>query len=148
MLCPTSEKLYELDVRHFAFSCPPSICTLFFLLIISIGAEPPPMQQEIFSADVSHSPIPALNDGGFPGLPIPACEVSTHAKVLRLRQVLPQLAYNAAVDIAFPIRQQGRHPKEVISELNPREACLRFPLPTQQPLCYHNHRVVQGIITC
>jgi hypothetical protein len=64
------------------------------------------------------SPIPALNEGGFPGLPIPAQEVSTHAKVLRLRQVLPQLACNAAVDIAFPISQQGRHPKEVISELN------------------------------
>jgi hypothetical protein len=73
------------------------------------------MQQEIFLLD---SPIPALNEGVFPGLPIPAHEVSTHARVLRLRQVLPQLAYNAAVDIAIPIKQQGRHPKEVISELN------------------------------
>ena len=99
------------------------------------------MQQEIFLLD---SPIPALNEGIFPGLPIPAHEVSTHAKVLRLRQVLPQLAYSAAVDIAIPIKQQGRHPKEVISELNAREACLRFPLPTHQPLCYHNHRVVRG----
>jgi hypothetical protein len=118
-----------------------SICTLFFCSSFPSEQSHLRCNRRFFFLD---SPIPALNEEGFSGLSILEHEVSTHAKVLRLRRVLPQLADNAVVNIAFPTKQQGRHPKEVISELNAREACLRFPLTTHRPLCCHNHRVERG----
>ena len=48
---------------------------------------------------------------------------------LRLREIPNRLALNGGCDVAFPFRQQGRHPKSSFSELNPpahRFLCLRF----------------------
>ncbi len=80
MLCPTSEWPYEPDVRHIAFSGPPSICALY--LCSSFPSEQNHLRcTGAFFFFVYWIPLFQLLYGGFlPDLPIPAHEASTHAK--------------------------------------------------------------------
>jgi len=66
------------------------------------------MHREVFISWIL--PFQLFCVGSLSDLLIPAYEVSTHAKFLGLRRVFQQLAFNAAVSVAFPFSAQGRHP--------------------------------------
>lgn len=96
------------------------------------------------------SPIPAINVGGHSDLSISAHEVSTHAKVLRLRRVLPQLAITLWSILPSPPGDKVGTRKKVISELNapptlPPTHASAIVLP--QPPCRFGASVTGWVFT-
>ena len=62
-------------------------------------------------------------------------------RVSRLRGVVGRLAFIVAPHVAFPLSEQGRHAKVVISELNGWPACAPV---NASPACYHDRRMTRG----
>ena len=111
---------------------PPDTCTPISCSRLALGGVHPTTPGDFYRLD---SPIPASKVSGFSvkhGSPDSRAEGIHACQDAKTPPGPSMTRINAMVDIAFPIQAQGRHPENVISELNVRETCLRFPLSTKQ----------------